>query len=79
MEYSLIVANDVAILTHPTYYGPVAVAVFVDSGYDSSADTDGSWTSDNGDTEWYGWQGALKQATRDHADREAIWSVIDKR
>lgn len=56
---------------------PIAVAVWQDSGYDNSAATDGGYTADGGETEWYGWQGAIKHATASHPDKDAIWAFID--
>ena len=64
--------------THIVGDEPLAVAVWEDDGYDASADTDGSWTADHGDSGWYGWQGALKSATVTDADKTEIFRVIDE-
>ncbi len=63
--------------TYPVGDQPLAVAVWEDDGYDSSADTWGSWTADYGDSGWYGWQGALKSVTVNHDDKAEIFRVID--
>lgn len=63
--------------SYPVGDEPLSVAVWADSGYDSSAATDGGWTADHDETEWYGWQGAIKSATRDRDDYSAIAHFIE--